>query len=143
MAYVVRASQLISVPPLAAFDRLADHDSWRRWMPASFRPVGETVGRLAEGARFRVRILGLPFAVTCKVSVVRSPAEITWCGGMKGGLWAEHRFLFEPRGEASVEVQSVEAWVGPIAALLRPGIEPGARRVGRQQLEALAAAASP
>jgi hypothetical protein len=61
---------------------------------------------------------------------------------MKGGLWAEHRFLFEPRGEASVEVQSVEAWDGPIAALLRPGIEPGARKVGRQQLEALAAAAS-
>ena len=73
--------------------------------------------------------------------MVRSPVEITWCGGMKGAFWADHRFLFEPSGDASVEVQSVESWEGPLAALLRRGIEPGARKVGREQLGALAAAA--
>jgi len=139
MAYVARATRLLQVPARVAFDRLADHDSWPRWMPASFRPVGKTVGRLAEGASFRVTILGrLPAA--CRVQTVRSPEELTWCGGKRGVLWAEHRFLFEPRGAGAVEVQSVETWSGPLAALLKPAILPGAVRVGREQLEALAGA---
>jgi uncharacterized protein YndB with AHSA1/START domain len=139
MAYVARATRLIQVPARVAFDRLADHDSWPRWMPASFRPVGKTVGRLAEGASFQVTILGrLP--AKCRVQAVRSPDELTWCGGKRGVLWAEHRFLFEPKGAEAVEVQSVETWSGPLAALLRPAILPGAVRVGREQLEALAGA---
>ena len=70
--------------------------------------------------------------------MARSPEELTWVGGRKGILWAEHRFLFEARGAASVEVVSVESWQGALAALLRPGIEPGAKRVAREQLAALA-----
>jgi hypothetical protein len=139
MAYVARASRVLPVSAHVAFDRLADHDSWPRWMPASFRPV-ETVGRLREGSLFRVEILGLPFPVVCQVHVVRSPDELTWCGGTKGVLWAEHRFLFVPKGATSVEVQSEETWSGPLASLLRRAIEPAASRIGNEQLEALAAA---
>jgi|SRR5580658_558852 hypothetical protein len=141
MAYVVRASRVLLVPAQVAFDRLADHDSWPRWMPGSFRPVGMTVGRLEEGVSFRVKILRAPFPITCTVGIVRSPAEITWCGGTRGIIWAEHRFLFEPRGAASVEVLSAETWQGPLAAALRPVIAWGARTVGLEQLAALAVAA--
>ena len=140
VTYVVRSSQVLPVPAQVAFDRLPDHDSWPQWMPASFRPVGKSAGRLTGGTTFRVRILGLPCAATCKVSVARSPEELTWVGGRKGILRAEHRFLFKARGAASVEVESVESWHGVLAALLRPGIEPGATRVAREQLAALATA---
>ena len=139
MAYVARASLLLPVSAEKAFDRLTDHGSWPRWMPASFRPHGSTVGRLSEGQRFRVKILGLPLPVSCRVSVMRSGAEVTWVGGVKGALFAEHRFLFEPRGPSSVFVDSVETWSGPLAALLRAAIHPGAVKVGREQLAALAA----
>jgi hypothetical protein len=138
MAYVVRSSLLLHVPAEVAFDRLADHDSWPRWMAASFRPAGKSAGRLTEGAVFHVKIRGM-LPATCKVSVALRPRELTWCGGVKRVLWAEHRFLFEPRGEADVEVTSVESWHGPVAALLRPLIAPGAKKVGREQLAALAA----
>src|SRR5580700_10340237 len=107
MPYVVRSSRVIEASAVDAFDTLADHDSWSRWMPASFRPVGKSLGRLAEGAKLHVRIMGMPLRASCKVTVVRSPTEIAWCGGAKGVLWAEHRFLFEAKGAEIVEVQSV------------------------------------
>ena len=110
-------------------------------MPSSFRPVGKSFRRLEEGIAFRARILGSLAPATCHVTVLKSPAEITWCGGKKGILWAEHRFLFEPKGEGGVEVESVESWHGPLATLLRRLIEPAARKVGKDQLQALQAAA--
>lgn len=140
MSFVARASRLLDVPAAVAFDRLADHDSWPRWMPRSFHPVGDTLGRLTEGATFRVRILGAPVASRCHVTVVRPDQELTWCGGAKGIVYAEHRFLFEPAGEKAVLVRSEETWSGPVASLLRLGIQPAASKVGARQLEALAAA---
>src|ERR1035441_6016382 len=119
MPFVARATRLLEVPARVAFDHLADHDGWPKWMPASFRPVGKSLGRLAVGQTFHAKILGSPLASKCMLSVVRSPEEITWCGGAKGILWAEHRFLFVPKGERSVEVSSVESWHGPVAFLLR------------------------
>jgi hypothetical protein len=139
MAYVARASRILPVPAKVAFDRLADHDGWARWMPTSFRPVGPPLGRLAEGARFRVRILGLPAPATCTVVAVRPDAELSWSGGRRGVLHGEHRFVFHPKGETSVEIESVETWSGAIASLLRPIIQRGATKVGQEQLEALAA----
>jgi hypothetical protein len=139
MPFVVCASQLLSVPAPTAFDRLVDHESWSSWMPASYRPIGKSVGRLAEGSVFRAQIEGIPFPATCKVCVVRSPSELAWRGGVRGLLWAEHRFLFEPKGPTSVEVVSAETWHGPLAMLLRGVIERGASKIGREQLAALAA----
>lgn len=138
MAYVASASLTLPVSATAAFDRLADHDSWPRWMPSSFRPAGKTSGRLTEGTRFRVKILGAPLSVSCRVSVVRAGKELTWRGGTPGVLFGEHRFLFEATGLSSVRVESVETWHGALAALLRPLIQPGAVKVGRDQLAALA-----
>ncbi len=140
MSYVVRASRVIEASALDVFDRMADHDSWSQWMPASFRPVGKSIGRLVPGAKFHVRIMGMPLRASCKVTVVESPMEITWCGGAKGVLWAEHRFLFESKGAEIVEVQSVERWHGFLARLLRFAIAKGAQKVGKAQLDALAAA---
>jgi hypothetical protein len=143
VAFVARASCLLAIPREVAFDRLADHDSWAAWMPASFRPVGKPAGRLSEGVKLRVKISGTPFPVSIRLSIVRRPEEICWCGGIKGVLYAEHRFSFEPREGASVEVRSEEAWSGFLAAMLRSGILPKAERIGRDQLGALAAAVEP
>jgi hypothetical protein len=140
MPFVARASRLIAAPPEVAFDRLVDHDSWARWLPASFRPVGKAVGLLTEGVKLRVRISGTPFPVSIRVSAVRRPVEICWSGGVKGVLFGEHRFTFEPRGDASVEVRSDETWSGFLARLLRSSIQPKAEQIGRDQLGALAAA---
>jgi hypothetical protein len=139
MPYVVSASRKLNVSARAAFDRLADYDAWSEWMPASFRPVGK-IGRLTQGKSFRVKISGMPVASKCKVSVFKDAEEITWRGGVKNVLLAEHRFLFVQSGDDEVEVQSVEAWHGALARLLKFGIEPAANRIGNEQLDALAAA---
>ncbi len=140
MAYVARASLTIHVPAATAYERLADHDSWARWMPAIFRPVGPGRGRLTEGTRLRVKITGTPLPVSVRVTVARPGRELTWCGGRRGVLYAEHRFLFEPDGASSVRIDSIETWSGPLAALLRPVIQPKAIRIGQDQLAALATA---
>jgi hypothetical protein len=138
MPYVARASRTLPVSDTVAYDRLADHDSWPRWMPRSFSVIGTTKGTLTKGTKFRVRIEGVPFPVSLRVSVAERPAELTWCGGVRGLLYAEHRFLFERRGDREVEVSSVETWSGVLAALLRAAIEPQAEKVGAAQLAGLA-----
>jgi hypothetical protein len=140
MSFVAQSSCVLPASAEAAFDCLADHDSWTRWMPASFRPVGKSLGRLRPGARARVKILGSAMPVAIKLLVVDRPREITWGGGVRGIFLAEHRFLFEPKGASSVEVRSVETWSGIIASLFRRVLLPQAERVGKDQLAALAKA---
>ena len=141
MPFVAEASCTVAAPVEVAFDRLADHASWRDWMPRSFRPVGPSGGVLRAGDRLRMRVGGAPFATVLEVTVVARAREITWTGGVRALLWAEHRFLFEPDGEGSARVRSVETWHGPLAPLVRPVLQPMAERVARQQLGALARAA--
>jgi hypothetical protein len=136
MSYVARSSRVLPVPAEVAFDTLADHDSWFRWMPASFRPAGRPLGRLSVGMKLRVKILGSPLPASIRVMVVDRPRELTWGGGVPGLIMGRHRFLFEPKGD-TVEVQSVETWSGVLAALVRRGVLPMAEKVGREQLEAL------
>ena len=69
--------------------------------------------------------------------VVDRPRELTWGGGVRGLLRGEHRFLFEPKGDSSVEVRSVETWSGAIVSLVRRVLVPAAERVGKDQLAAL------
>jgi hypothetical protein len=110
MSFVASASCTLPVSADVAFDRLADHESWERWMPKSFRPVGRTQGRLIPGKRLRVRILGSLLPVPIRVGVVDRPRELGWGGGVRGFFLADHRFLFESKGESEVEVRSVETW---------------------------------
>ena len=132
MPYTVEESVEIDVDPAVAFDTLADHGSWPEWMPASFKPVGPTVGTLRVGATPRVRIAGLPFATPVPVTVVDHPREITWSGGNLL-LRGEHTFRFEA-SERGTRVTSSETWSGLLAALLKPLVRRGAARVGRAQL---------
>ncbi|MEO8877070.1 MAG: SRPBCC family protein [Polyangiaceae bacterium] len=141
MSFVAKVSRRIEVPAQVVFDCLADHDAWPSWAPKTFRPVGKSLGRLTEGKAFYAKILGLPFPAKCDVTVVKSPVEITWCGGKKGLLYAEHRFLFEPKGDAAVEVTSAETWSGLLSVVLRAVIDSGAKKVGADQLSGLAAGA--
>jgi hypothetical protein len=140
MSFVAEASRTFPVSADVAFDCLADHDAWPRWMPASFRPVGRSVGRLSQGSRFRVRILGMPMTVPIRVTKSERGRELTWGGGVKGVFLADHRFLFEPKGDSSVEVRSVETWSGVLASLTQRLLLPQAERIGRDQLGGLAAA---
>ena len=141
MAFIAQASRTLSVKPEVAFDKLADFPSWQEWMPQSFRPVSKQSTSLRVGDRVRVRISGMPAPVTIEVTVLDRARELTWCGGPRGILRAEHRFLFEPHDDGAV-VRSVETWSGALAGLLKFVVKPGAERVGLQQLAALARAIS-
>jgi hypothetical protein len=130
--YIVKAHLDMDVSPEVAFDTLADHDSWREWMPSSFLPVGPSLGTLRVGACPRVRINGLPFATPLPVTVVDRPREITWAGG-SAALRGVHTFVFDAI-DGGTRVTSSETWSGWLAALLKPVLRRGAARVGRAQL---------
>jgi hypothetical protein len=136
MSFVAEAERSYDVPPEVAFDRLANHGSWKEWMPPSFRPVGRSKGPLGEGDAIMVRIAGMPVVARLVISVSKRPREIAWRGGVPGLLWAEHRFLFEPRGDGTT-VRSVETWHGALAPILRRAIQPKAERIGAEQLAGL------
>jgi hypothetical protein len=138
--FVARAERVIAVSPERAFDRLADLSSWSSWMPKSFRPAGSTAGRtrLEQGDTFKVRIARMPMPSKLKVSASDRPRELSWRGGLRGVLAAEHRFLFDAEGDGKTRVRSVETWTGALAGVLRRFVDPVATKVGGQQLEALA-----
>jgi uncharacterized protein YndB with AHSA1/START domain len=140
MSFIAEASIDLDVPPETAFDVLLDHPRWPEWMPRSFEVASPADSPLHVGKRFRIRIARAPFASPLEVTVVNRPSEITWCGGRRGILYAEHRFLFSADGKGGTRVHSRETWSGPLAPLVRPILQPGAERVGRQQLAGLAAA---
>jgi hypothetical protein len=142
MSFVAEASLTIDAPAQRVFDRLADVASWPSWMPRSFAPVvrAGTPSPLRPGDRVRVKISGAPLASTLKVSKLDRPNELAWRGGVRGLLWAEHRFVFEPIGDRKTLVRSIETWHGALSGLLRRLVEPAAMRIGTQQLEGLAKA---
>jgi len=142
MSFVAEAERTIDAPAQRVFDRLADVASWPSWMPRSFAPVvrAGTPSPLRPGDRVRVKISGAPLASTLKVSKLERPNELAWRGGVRGLLWAEHRFVFEPIGDKKTRVRSIETWRGALSGLLRRVVEPAALRIGAQQLEGLAKA---
>jgi hypothetical protein len=139
MSFVAATECKLPVPQETAFDRLADHASWRSWMPRSFRPVGSSGGVLREGDRLRVRIAGSPVATPIVVRVVRRPHEIMWSGGVPGVLYAEHHFFFESE-DGGVRVRSVENWSGALTLVARRVVLPKAQIIGGEQLTGLARA---
>lgn len=138
MSFVAESLRNVAVSPDVLFDRLADHASWRGWMPPSFVPVGSPLGRLRVGDSPRVRIDGARVGTPIHVSVMERGRELTWCGGVRRVLWGEHRFLFESDGKGGTNVRSVETWHGVLASAARRLVQPLAERIGREQLEALA-----
>jgi Polyketide cyclase / dehydrase and lipid transport len=145
MPFIAEAERSLDVSPEVAFDRLANHASWGEWMPASFRPIGRSKGPLRRGDDLRVRIAGMPMAARIRVSVTKRPdpkeghsvGEITWTGGVPGVLWAEHRFLFEPK-DGGTRVRSVETWHGALSGFLKGAIKRKAEQIGGEQLAGLA-----
>lgn len=89
-----------------------------------------------------MKVGGSPFPSVLTVIALERPREIAWRGGLGRLLWAEHRFVFEPEGERRTRVLSIETWHGPLARGLRRLVEPASMRIGGEQLEALARAAS-
>ena len=142
MSFVAEAEQIVDAPAPRVFDQLANFASWPSWMPRSFVPVvrAGAPSPLRLGDRFRVKVGGAPVASTLKISRLDRPRELAWRGGVRGLLWAEHRFLLEPEGESRTRVRSVETWHGPLAAILRRVIEPTAVKIGGQQLDLARAA---
>ncbi len=144
MSFVAEAELIIDAPPARVFDRLADFASWPTWMPRSFIPVvrpGEP-SPLRLDDRFRVKIAGGPFASTLRISVLERPREIAWRGGLRGLLWAEHRFVLEPDGDRRTRVRSIETWRGALAGLTRRFVKPLAVKIGGEQLKGLARASA-
>lgn len=140
-SFVAEAEITIDEEPESIFARLADVGSWPSWMPASFLLTSPVAARPAQvGDRFRVKILGSPFASPLEVSKCEAPRLLAWTGGQRGMLTAEHRFALEPLDGGKTRVRSIETWQGTLAPLLRFAVKPLAERLGREQLEALAKA---
>lgn len=136
MSYAAESVVTFGDPPDVVFDRLADARRWREWMPRAFRPTRVPDAPLRVGDRLRVRVAyGPPSTLT--VTVADRGRELTWTGGVRGVLFAEHRFLFERAADGSTVVRSVETWSGVIADALRPVVQRLAVRIGRAQLQAL------
>lgn len=136
MSFVAEASRTIPAPVQVAFDALLDHTKWREWMPRAFIPVSRLGRPLRKGDRIRVRVGGAPVSSAIHVTVVDRPYEITWCGGVRGVLYAEHRFLFEP-GTNETTVRSLETWSGVLAPFVRFALQTGASRAASEQLAGL------
>jgi len=136
MSFLAEASITLPVSPEVAFDALRDHPSWRDWMPRSFVPTSKLGRPLEEGDLIRVRIAGAPVASKIDVAVVERAREITWCGGVRGVLYARHRFLFEPH-EGGTRVRSAETWSGALSYLVKPALKRAASKVGLEQLRGL------
>lgn len=136
MAFTVKVSLDVEASPAVAFETLADHGSWSRWMPPGFVPVDPPLGALRVGLETRVRIARLPFPSELLVTVVEPSRQITWGGGLGRALRGEHSFLFEetPRG---THVISSEVWSGWLSSALKPLLRALAARIGRMQLEGL------
>jgi hypothetical protein len=146
MSFVAEAERTIEAPPQRVFDRLVDVASWPSWMPRSFQPLlassGGTPSPLRLGDRVKVKISGAPLPTTIRMSKLERPHELAWRGGVRGLLWAEHRFVLEPAGDRRTRVRSIETWHGALAPLLRAFVLPAALRVGGEQLAALDGAAA-
>ena len=144
MSFVAQAELTIDAPPQRVFDRLADFAAWPSWMPKSFVPVvrAGAASPLREGDRFQVKVGGAPFASTLKLRTLERPREITWTGGLRGVLWAEHRFVLEPDGDRRTRVRSIETWRGALAGVTKRIVKPLAEKIGIQQLAALAKASA-
>jgi hypothetical protein len=144
MSFVAEAERTIEAPTPRVFDRLVDVASWPKWMPRSFAPVLRTgtPSPLKLGDRIKVRIAGGPLPSTIRVSRLERPTEVAWRGGVRGLLWAEHRFVLEPVGDRRTRVRSIETWHGALARLLRGVVLPIAVKVGNEQLAGLDAAAA-
>lgn len=139
MPFVAEAERAYDHPPDVVFDRLADAPSWREWMPRSFQPTQTPDAPLQVGDRRRVRV-GYALPTTLTVTVADRGRELTWTGGTRGVLFAEHRFVFERRADGGTFVRSIETWSGALAPVVRPFVQPFAKRAGRGQLEGLARA---
>jgi hypothetical protein len=144
MSFVAEAERTIEAPPQRVFDRLIEVASWPSWMPRSVVPVLRTgtPSPLKLGDRIKVKVAGGPLPTTIRVSKLVRPSELVWRGGIRGLLWAEHRFVLEPVGDRRTRVRSIETWHGALARLLRGIVLPLAVRVGNEQLAALDGAAA-
>lgn len=134
MGFVAEASLESKESPDVLYDRLADHAQWFRFMPRSFKPLGRARPTLKVGDRLKVRIGGLASPIS--LSIMRRPHELAWTGGRRGVLYAEHRFVFEAKGNGTL-VRSIETWEGVLTPFLRPILQRLAERVGKQQLRGL------
>jgi uncharacterized protein YndB with AHSA1/START domain len=144
MSFVAQAELTIDAPPQRVFDRLADFAAWPSWMPKSFVPVvrAGAPSPLRRGDRIRVKVGGAPFASTLKLRTLERPREIAWTGGLRGVLWAEHRFVLEPDGDRRTRVRSIETWHGALAGVTKRLVKPLAEKIGMQQLTGLARASA-
>jgi len=144
MSFVAEAERTIEAPPQRVFDKLIDVASWPTWMPRSFVPVlrSGTPSPLRLGDRIKVKVAGGPLPTTLRMSKLVRPTELAWRGGVRGLLWAEHRFVLEPVGDRRTRVRSIETWHGALSRLLRGFVLPLAVRIGNEQLAALDGAAA-
>lgn len=138
MAVTGKVTMIVDAPLDEAYQKFCDYSLWDQWMPAGFRPVKGPARVLQAGDNVKVKLKAVGPAMTVPLKVFRATTnkEITWGGGPKGLLHAEHCFFFEDAGEGRTRIRSEETFKGaltlPAPGLMKKEIE----RIGGEQLQA-------
>ena len=141
MAVTGKVTMIVNAPLEEAYQKFCDFSRWGEWMPEIFRPVSGPQRVLTGGDAIKVKLKAVGPAMTMPIKVFRSSPnrEITWGGGAKGLLHAEHCFFFEDAGEGRTRIRSEETFSGaltlPAPGFLKKQIE----TIGAAQLEGFSA----
>ena len=96
----VRSSIEIEAPPEEVFDAAVDPCRLEEWVTTHRALVDEPEGPMVEGTTFRqkLRVAGLSFKVTWRVTRIERPGEIEWEGEGPAGSSAKVCYSLSPQG---------------------------------------------
>lgn len=99
----VKSSVDIDAPPEEVFDAAVDPCRLEEWVTTHRALVDEPEGPVGEGTTFRqkLRVAGLSFKVTWRVTRSERPSLIEWEGEGPGGSRAHVRYSLEPHGSGT------------------------------------------
>lgn len=113
---VVEKSIELDAPAEKIWEQLVDVKSWPEWKPFITKARIAGYDSLTNGARIKMSLLaGGPAAAPLSVTVnaFDKPRYLSWEGGIKGLLHAEHSFCLEEKG-GKTRVTTYEKFAGPL-----------------------------
>ena len=95
----VRTSVDIDAPPERVFETAVDPCRLEDWVTTHRSLVDEPEGELGEGTTFRqkLKVAGLSFKVTWRITKIDRPRRVEWEGEGPGGSSAHVSYSMEPR----------------------------------------------
>jgi len=99
----VKSSVDIDAPPEEVFDAAVDPCRLEEWVSTHRALVDEPDGPVGEGTTFRqkLKVAGLSFKVTWRVTKIDHPRRIEWEGEGPGGSTAKVCYSLSPQGNGT------------------------------------------